>query len=179
MYVRIDSIEQAIRASAIASPSLDDVGYRITYGVAERNLRIDRVASADPVNPLQSTRDAWLNVATGRGQDGFDRSLVLRLEPALTACGDKSHRYSGLDSASLGQTLSPGNIIRVTANTSWSRAWSARQTALGRVTRSCRSALVFLLPRPKTGAASRRGGSIPIRFDAAVRGSWIGKALSG
>lgn len=63
MYVRIDSIEQAIRASAIASPSLDDVGYRVAYGVAERNLRIDRVVSADPVNPLHSTRDAWLNVA--------------------------------------------------------------------------------------------------------------------
>jgi hypothetical protein len=62
VYVRVDSIEQAIRASAIASPSLDEVGY-VAYGVAERNLRIDRVVSADPVNPLQSTRDVWLNVA--------------------------------------------------------------------------------------------------------------------
>jgi predicted kinase len=62
-YVRIDSIEQAIRASAIASPSLDDVGYRAAHGVAERNLRIDRVVRADPVNSLQSTRDVWLSVA--------------------------------------------------------------------------------------------------------------------
>jgi len=63
VYVRIDSIVQAIRASAIASPSLDDVGYRGAYGVAERNLRTDRVVGADSVNPLQVTRDAWLNVA--------------------------------------------------------------------------------------------------------------------
>jgi predicted kinase len=63
VYLRIDSIEQAIRDSALASQSLDDVGYRVAYTVAEENLRIGRVVIADSVNPLKLTRDAWLNVA--------------------------------------------------------------------------------------------------------------------
>ena len=63
VYLRIDSIGQAIRASALASQSLDDVGYRVAHAVAEENLRIGRVVIADSVNPLQLTRDAWLNVA--------------------------------------------------------------------------------------------------------------------
>jgi predicted kinase len=62
-YLRIDSMEQAIRASAITSRSLNDAGYRVAYAVAEDNLRIGRTVIADSVNPLRLTRDAWLDVA--------------------------------------------------------------------------------------------------------------------
>jgi predicted kinase len=63
MHLRIDSIEQAIRASATPSQPLNDAGYRVAYAVAEDNLRIGRTVIADSVNPLQLTRDAWLDVA--------------------------------------------------------------------------------------------------------------------
>ena len=63
VHLRIDSIEQAIRTSDGASQSLDDIGYRVAYAVAEDNLRIGRTVIADSVNPLQLTRDAWLDVA--------------------------------------------------------------------------------------------------------------------
>jgi predicted kinase len=63
VHLRIDSIEQAIRDSATNSRPLDDVGYRVAYAVAEDNLRLGRTVIADSVNPLQLTRNAWVNVA--------------------------------------------------------------------------------------------------------------------
>jgi predicted kinase len=63
VYLRIDSIEQAIRDSATGRQSLDDVGYRVAYALAEDNLRIGRTVIADSVNPLRLTRDAWVSVA--------------------------------------------------------------------------------------------------------------------
>lgn len=67
MYLRIDSIEQAILASANSSQPVGDAGYRVAYAVAEDNLRIGRTVVADSVNPLQLTRDAWVSVATRAG----------------------------------------------------------------------------------------------------------------
>src|SRR5260370_38448155 len=63
VHLRIDSIEQAIRASGVVSQTLDDAGYRVAYAVAEDNLRIGRTVIADSVNPLHLTREAWIGVA--------------------------------------------------------------------------------------------------------------------
>ena len=63
LHLRIDSIEQAIRASGVVGESIDDVGYRVAYAVAQDNLRIGRTVIADSVNPLWLTRDAWVAVA--------------------------------------------------------------------------------------------------------------------
>lgn len=62
-YLRIDSIEQAVRDSGGVSRELDEAGYRVAYTVAEDNLRLGRTVIADCVNPLQLTRDAWRSVA--------------------------------------------------------------------------------------------------------------------
>ena len=63
VYVRIDSIERAVRESGVTAVSLDDVGYRAGYAVAADNLRLGRTVIADSVNPVPVTRDAWLEVA--------------------------------------------------------------------------------------------------------------------
>ncbi len=62
-YVRIDSIEQAIRDSGKVNQPLNDTGYRVAYAIAEDNLRLGRTVIADSVNPIQLTRDAWIGVA--------------------------------------------------------------------------------------------------------------------
>jgi predicted kinase len=61
MHLRIDSIEQAIRACAHI-PALDHAGYRVDYANARDNLRIGRTVIAASVNRLGITRDAWLEV---------------------------------------------------------------------------------------------------------------------
>ena len=67
VYLRIDSIEQALRSSGLLHKPIEDVGYRVAYALAEENLRLGRTVIADSVNPLQITRDAWLAVADRAG----------------------------------------------------------------------------------------------------------------
>ena len=83
VHLRIDSIEQAIRASTTSKP-LDDVGYRVAYAIAEDNLRIGRTVVADSVNPLQLTRNAWLNVAK--------RARVRAVEIEIKCSAPEEHR---------------------------------------------------------------------------------------
>ena len=47
VWLRIDSIEQAIRDSAVPPGSIDDAGYRAAFAVAGDNLRLGRVIVAD------------------------------------------------------------------------------------------------------------------------------------
>jgi predicted kinase len=67
VYLRIDSIEQAIRNYRSLGEPLNDLGYRVAHAIAEDNLRLGRTVVADSVNPLRITRDAWRNVATRAG----------------------------------------------------------------------------------------------------------------
>ena len=76
LYLRIDSIEQAIRDSGIVSGSVDDAGYRVGYAVAEDNLRLGRTVIADSVNPLQLTRDAWIAAAHRASTSAVEVEIV-------------------------------------------------------------------------------------------------------
>ena len=67
VYLRIDSIEQAIRDSGVVPGSLDDAGYRAAYAVAADNLRLGRTVIGDSVNPWKLTRDAWRSVGEAAG----------------------------------------------------------------------------------------------------------------
>jgi predicted kinase len=62
-YLRIDTIEQAIRDSTTVRQPISDEGYRVAYAVAEDNLRLGRTVISDSVNPIQLSRDAWIGVA--------------------------------------------------------------------------------------------------------------------
>ncbi|EJZ21787.1 hypothetical protein RCCGEPOP_08150, partial [Rhizobium sp. Pop5] len=84
VHVRVDTIEQAIRASGDPSRDVGPAGYVVAYGVAEDNLTLGRLVIADSVNPLEITRDAWLAVAA--------RSKVRAVEVEVI-CSDKiEHR---------------------------------------------------------------------------------------
>jgi predicted kinase len=63
MYVRIDTIEQAIRGSPTFAGSIYDAGYCVGNAVAEDNLHLGRIVIADAVNPVQIARDAWRAIA--------------------------------------------------------------------------------------------------------------------
>lgn len=84
VYLRIDSIEQAIRESRVISQPVEDSGYRVAYAVAEDNLRLGRTVIADSVNPLQLTRDAWIDVA--------QRAQVKAIEIEVTCSDPREHR---------------------------------------------------------------------------------------
>jgi predicted kinase len=62
VYLRIDTIEQAIRSSPGVNQTINEEGYRVAYAVAEDNLRLGRTVISDSVNPVQANRDAWMEV---------------------------------------------------------------------------------------------------------------------
>lgn len=60
-YVRVDTIEQAIRSAS--ELDVGTAGYEVGYAVAEANLQIGRTVIADAVNPVESSRKGWREVA--------------------------------------------------------------------------------------------------------------------
>lgn len=62
-YLRIDTIEQALRDSGMLADDVGPAGYMTAYALAETNLQQGHVVVADCVNPLPVTRQAWRDVA--------------------------------------------------------------------------------------------------------------------
>lgn len=64
VYLRIDTIEQAVRQAGLAGDDVGPAGYLIAYALAKENLRQPgRIVIADAVNPLKLTRDVWREIA--------------------------------------------------------------------------------------------------------------------
>jgi predicted kinase len=75
-YLRIDTVEQALRSSGIVGDDVGPAGYMVAYALAEENLRLGRIVVADSVNPLKITRNAWRGVALATACPMFDIEVV-------------------------------------------------------------------------------------------------------
>jgi predicted kinase len=64
-YVRIDTIEQALRE--LCSIEVRGEGYRLAYRVAADSLQLGLSVVADSCNPLELTRREWEQVAAEAG----------------------------------------------------------------------------------------------------------------
>jgi predicted kinase len=73
VYVRIDSIEQALRS---AGWKVEGEGYSVAHAVTEDNLRLGRYVVADCVNPRPLTRSEWLAVANRAGVRAVNVEVV-------------------------------------------------------------------------------------------------------
>jgi predicted kinase len=62
-YLRVDTIEQALRGLDVLAGQVGPAGYLVAYAVAAENLRLGRAVVADSVNALVVTREAWRDVA--------------------------------------------------------------------------------------------------------------------
>ncbi len=83
-HLRIDTIEQTLRASGMLKADVGPAGYMIGYAMAAENLRNGQTVIADSVNPLQITRDAWRKVA--------DRAHCPLVEVEITCSDRHEHR---------------------------------------------------------------------------------------
>jgi len=63
-YLRIDTIEQALKNSALGIHQAEDAGYQSAYSLAEENLRAGNSVIVDAVNPLNIIRDRWAQIAS-------------------------------------------------------------------------------------------------------------------
>jgi predicted kinase len=61
-YVRVDTIEQSIRAG-VPGGEIGLAGYAVALALARENLSVGQVVVADAVNPVPEARDAWRDIA--------------------------------------------------------------------------------------------------------------------
>jgi predicted kinase len=62
LYLRIDTIEQSIRAGAPGG-EIGLAGYAVALALARENLSVGQVIVADAVNPVPEARASWRNIA--------------------------------------------------------------------------------------------------------------------
>jgi predicted kinase len=75
-YLRIDTIEQAIRSAGVLSGDIGPAGYMVAYALAEANLRLGKTVVADSVNPLTATRQAWRAAAVAAASPVLEVEIV-------------------------------------------------------------------------------------------------------
>ncbi|WP_434706407.1 AAA family ATPase [Pseudomonas sp. Z1-12] len=80
VYLRIDTIEQAIRNSGALAQDVGRSGYMVANELALSNLRLGRTVVVDCVNPVIESRTAWSEVASRAGS---------RLVNIQVICSDK------------------------------------------------------------------------------------------
>jgi len=77
VYLRIDTIEQALRDSgALAGGEVGVAGYNVAYALARTHLAQGMPVLTDCVNPLPVTRTAWHGVASGARVPWLDVEVV-------------------------------------------------------------------------------------------------------
>jgi predicted kinase len=62
-YIRVDSIETALKNSSLQLHPAEDAGYLAAVAVAKDNLALGLDVVADTVNPIELTRRWWSDVA--------------------------------------------------------------------------------------------------------------------
>ncbi|MEO4042741.1 AAA family ATPase [Hoeflea sp. CAU 1731] len=84
VYIRVDSIEAALKVSALGVPDAEDAGYLAAANIARDNLALGQNVVADTVNPVSETRALWAQVAADC------RAMLLNVE---IVCSDENeHR---------------------------------------------------------------------------------------
>ncbi|WP_320176183.1 AAA family ATPase [Maridesulfovibrio sp.] len=78
-YLRIDTIEQAIRD--LCEFKVEGEGYRLAYRVASDNLKCGISVVSDSCNPIELTRTEWKDVAVNAGVKFINIEVV---------CSDKA-----------------------------------------------------------------------------------------
>ena len=78
IYLRIDTIEQALAQSSQRIPSDSDAGYEAAYKVARENLSLGNDVVADCVNPILLSRQAWEVIAHDTGAELIQVEVVCR-----------------------------------------------------------------------------------------------------
>ncbi|MFM5463538.1 AAA family ATPase [Aeromonas simiae] len=76
VYLRIDTIEQALRDAEQAEREMGPAGYVVAYGLARENLALGSIVITDSVNPILLTRDAYRAIACSVGVPYLDIEVV-------------------------------------------------------------------------------------------------------
>ncbi|WP_405164666.1 AAA family ATPase [Nocardia sp. NBC_01499] len=76
VYLRVDTIEQAVVRSGLTKHPVGPVGYVVGYALAREQLQQGLTVVAESVNPLAITRDSWLGAAQDAGAPAVEVEVV-------------------------------------------------------------------------------------------------------
>lgn len=76
VYLRIDVIEQAIRAAGVLAADVGPAGYLAANALAASNLANGLAVVADCVNPVRESREAWRQTAAGAGASIVEIEII-------------------------------------------------------------------------------------------------------
>jgi len=97
VYLRVDTIEQAIRNAT--GQQVGPEGYEVAYAIALDNLRLGLDVVADSVNAIEITRSAWRATAVAAG------SAFLEIEVCCSDMEEHQRRVEERKSAIEGLLL--------------------------------------------------------------------------
>jgi predicted kinase len=100
VYIRIDTIEQALRDSGDLK-QLHAAGYMAGYAIAAENLSFGLDVVADSVNSIAITRDAWAAVA---------RDVGAKLLEVEVICSDPAEHRRRVET----RTITVANLVQPT-----------------------------------------------------------------
>lgn len=122
-WLRIDAMDQAIRASGTAPKDLRDWTYRAAQALAADNLALGRDVIGDAVNDCREARDGWQAAGARAG------AQVLWLE---IVCSDPvlhRRRVEGRTSDIPGLVLPDWDAVATRSYEAWDRGRTAIDTA--------------------------------------------------
>ena len=122
-WLRIDTIEQALRACGTLPDGVVTEGYAVGYRLAEDNLRTGGSVVADSVNPLAITRDAWIAVAARVAVP------VVEVEIVCSDAMEHRRRVDGRVTDVAGLDLPRWDAVQQRAYEAWSRPHIVLDTA--------------------------------------------------
>lgn len=85
VYLRVDTVEQAIRSVYEPGQETGPEGYFAIYGLASENLKLGSTVVTDSVNDINLVRDTFRNIALSLN--------VPFLEVEIVCSDEKEHRY--------------------------------------------------------------------------------------
>jgi predicted kinase len=140
IWLRIDTMDQAIWASGTAPSDLFDWSYRAAQAIAVDNLTLGLDVVADCVNDCQEARDGW-EAAARRS-----RAEVIWLEVVCSDPAEHRRRIETRVSDVTGLALPDWNAVAVRAYDKWNREHLVIDTA-GRSLGECAEEAFDLLSR--------------------------------
>ena len=121
-YVRIDAIEQCLRAAGLA---VDAIGYVIANEIAAENLKLGRIVVADCVNPVLASREGWRATATKNA------ARLIEIETICSDAGEHRRRVESRVSDIAGLVLPSWHDVVNRAYEPWDREHIVLDTAKG------------------------------------------------
>ncbi|MEZ9473465.1 AAA family ATPase [Vibrio lentus] len=74
IYLRIDTIEQALKNNGISN--IYDEGYKVAASIASENLKLGQSVVADSTNPVNESRELWRNAATRSSSQFIEIEII-------------------------------------------------------------------------------------------------------